>query len=748
MNKRWLTILLTLSFGIFAECSAVFADQTKPVPAKEATQSAGSETAIKAAVLNHPRLVLKNGAHFLVLDETGLMPVGANHGYGLYKDDTRYLSALNFWLNGNNPVLLSASTEQGYAGRFIYGNATDKVSGASEQQVMLQREIVISDGVHERITLKNFGNNPVNVDLGIEYSADYADMFEVRGIGRKARGQLKLPEMVFINGSVLSYTGLDRKVMSTRIVFSEQPKAIQKGRARFQLDLNGQQSKTIEMSVSTALDTEFGDASKPSTYDVEKRLADQSYESWREGTATVTTGNTDFNRLLERSVRDLYILRQPTPRGNCLAAGIPWFAVGFGRDQEITSIQTMMFFPDLAKDVIEVLAAYQGTKVDEYTEERPGRIMHELRLGEMARLREIAFVPYYGTVDATPLWLVLISRYFDQSGDLEFVKRHWTEIELALQYLETESKSGYLSYGGKADAALSNQGWKDSDDSVMYGNGKLAKQPIALCEVQGYFYSALSKIARLAERLGKKEMALDLGSRASRLKEQFIRDFWIKDKNCFALALDGDGKQCDVVSSNMGHLLSTDMLSTEQADLVADALLKDDMFCQWGIRTLSSSEFAYNPMSYHNGSVWPHDNAMIVEGLSHIGRTRDANRVTTGLFETAKYRSDLRLPELFCGFSKSFSERPVWYPVSCAPQAWAAGSAFQMLSSILGLVPDAAIGVLSVRHPTLPSWLNWVEVKGIRVGKGSCDLKFQLVDGKTICTVTKETGELKVVIQE
>lgn len=709
---------------------------------------AASENTIKAAILNHPRLILKNGAYFLVLDEAGLMPAGTAFGYGLYKDDTRYLSSFDISLNGASPVLLSASTDAGYAGRFIYGNAADKVSGAAEQQIMLQRDIVIRDGVSEKITLTNFGNQPVSVKAAIEFSSDFADMFEVRGMGRKRRGHLQALEQKLKNGVDISYMGLDNKPMRTRLLFNEVPFSIKNDRVEFQYNLNGQQSKTIDMSLTTAFDAPLVEPKKNISFDEEKQLADSDYSKWRRKTATVTTGNTEFNKLVDRSVRDIYILRQQTPRGNCIAAGTPWFAVAFGRDQEITAMETMMFFPDLAKDVINVLAAYQGSKSDDFTEEKPGRIMHELRLGEMARLREIAFVPYYGTVDATPLFLVLLARYYQQTGDLEFVRKHWPKVESALGYLDSELSTGYLRYGGKAGAALSNQGWKDSGDSVMYGDGKLAKAPIALCEVQGYLYFAWSQIAHLATLLGHKERGAELSAKANKLQDNFRKDFWMKDKNCVALALDGDGRQCDVISSNMGHLLSTNILDQAQANAVADALLKEDMFCHWGVRTLSSKEAAYNPMSYHNGSVWPHDNAMAIEGLCRIGRADDARLIISGLFDTAKYRPDMRLPELFCGFSRTFSERPVWYPVSCAPQAWAAGSVFQMLSGCLGLVPDAASHTLSVVRPALPPWMGPVDVSGLHVGDDVCDLHFELVDDKTKCRVVSKSEDLKIDIRE
>lgn len=760
--------------GFAADTQMRIAQASETAVKETLEQAIASDSSIKPAILNHPRLILKNGAHFLVMDESGLMPAGTSYGYGLYKDDTRYLSALNVSLNGKSPVLLSASTDDGYAGQFIYGNVADPASGAAEQQVMLQRDIVINDGVFEKLTITNFGNQPVDLSLGVEFASDFADMFEVRGMGRKRRGQLKetvLPDETCVTSSVvISYGGLDDKLMYTRLRFDDKAASVSKDRAEFKFHLNGQKTKVINMSVETSFDRAFSSDGEMSSYAAKRKLADESFKTWRDQTARVITSNTEFNRLVERSVRDIYILRQPTPRGNCLAAGIPWFAVAFGRDQEITAMQTLMFFPDLAKDVIEVLAAYQGKKTDSFTEEKPGRIMHELRLGEMARLKEIAFIPYYGTVDGTPLWLVLLSRYYEQTGDISFVKKHWAEVESALAYLDSEVSGGYLRYGGKDGAALSNQGWKDSNDSVMYSNGKLAKPPIALCEVQGYLYTAWSKTARLAELVGKKELAQQLTDKAAALKTRFLSDFQMNEKNCIALALDGDGKQCDVVSSNIGHLLSSGILDDKATKECSDALMRREMFCGWGVRTLAGSEAAYNPMSYHNGSVWPHDNAIAIEGLCRVGRKDDAKKIMSGLFETAKFRTDMRLPELFCGFTKADYDKPVWYPVSCAPQAWAAGSVFQMLSGCLGLIPDAEHNTLTVEKPSLPDWLEMVEVKGIRVGGGgvrggtdgakndsidgsrkaggdgshdaggTCDLRFKQVNGKTTCEVLSSKG--------
>lgn len=713
-------------------------------------ETLGQAAPFDAANPHHSRLALKQGKHFMVLALSGMMPGAIACGYGLYRDDTRYLSRWEVTLSQRELVLLSSSCEEGFTGSFVYGNPA--LPGLPEQSVMVRRElVVVEDGMHEKLTVSNYRNRPVEVELTIRYAADFADMFEVRGQRRARRGQYAIPRQSRKGRRVLlSYTGLDGALMQTAVDFLDRrPDHLDAFQARFALKLGACESQALEVAVTTRYRGRRARCRTGGRFDNRLAQARADYERWRAGGACISTDNVTFNELLERCYRDLYLLRQPTPKGPALAAGIPWFAVAFGRDQAITAMQTLPLLPGLTREVIGVLAAYQGTRYDDYTEERPGRIMHELRLGEMARLREIPFVPYYGTVDATALWLALLCRYLDWTWDLSFARRLWPRVRQALAYLdrEVEAGGGYLRYGGGGDAALTNQGWKDSGDSVMYHDGELASPPIALCEPQGYLYAAWSQLSRLAALLGHPRVSARLARQASALKQRFNRDFWMETPGFVALALDGQGRQCDVITSNPGHLLATGILDDAQAASVAETLMGQGMFCGWGIRTLSAGERAYNPMSYHNGSVWPHDNALAVEGLCAVGRTSSAHAVMGGLFEAARHQADLRLPELFCGFERAGSGGPVRYPVSCVPQAWAAGSMLQMLTACLGLVPDAKRKALHVVSPSLPSWLGAVTVTGLRVGDGSVDLRFVRAGEGTSCQLLTSRGGVRLVVR-
>jgi glycogen debranching enzyme len=741
---RYLPIFLAWLFAATTSVSA----QPSAVPE---TIDTGAE--IKAAIPTHPREVLKYGKHFLVMDETGLLPADSNIGCGFYRDDTRYLKTWDLRLNEEPLSLLYANTADGYAGKFVYGNKAstkDAYKRIEEQSIMVERSLVITDALYEKNSITNFGTQPAAISFAITFGADFADMFEVRGQKRKQRGRMG-PAGVAPGHLAVSrtYIGLDGALRENRLTFTElRPAELSTEGAVFNLTVSPKQTAVIETVFQTRFDNEeLPTVTADMKYGKQKAIADAAYKTWRSQTASIQTNNSEFNELTERNFRDLYILRQPTPRGECVAAGIPWYAVAFGRDQAITAHETLPFIPSMSKDVLELLAAYQGKKTDDFTEERPGKIMHELRIGEMARLKEIPFIPYYGTVDATPLWLCLLSEFVASSGDLDFARRYWSNVSAALTYIDAEMAGGtYLRYG-KPGAALSNQGWKDSSNSVMYSSGELAKQPIALSEVQGYLYQAWMNTAQLAALLGHKQDAQKLLAKAANLKTHFNNEFWMPKSNYLALALDGDGKQCDVISSNPGHDLSTGILPDAHANSVASIIATSKMFSGWGIRTLASSEKAYNPLSYHNGSVWPHDDAMIVEGLCKTKHKREADTICSAIFNVALNEPNYRLPELFCGLSKQFSNKPVWYPVSCSPQAWAAGSMFLMLNSLLGLQPDALHNTLHIVQPRLPSFLTNAQINGIHVGKATVDLNFHRSKTGTVCTVLRRSKGLKIVIQ-
>lgn len=697
---------------------------------------------VAATDIDRARFVIKHGRYFLVVDNAGTAPADNAMGAGLYADDTRFLSTWQMQLNGQKPVLLYANTEEGFAARYLYSNRGEQSTSydgertaqgenqakpLQEQRFLIERQVVILDGLFEEYRVTNFDVDAKSrrFKLSFDMSADFADMFEVRGSVRKQRGQ-PLPSLSRVESDgtyslTLAYLGLDKVLRTTTLKFQaasgEKPLYgyFTGDTLTLEFDLPSQRSTTFTCRVSTTggatARPELEAATMALSFPQVKSAAVQRYQNWRKDKqrARIVSDNGLFNEYLERSYKDLYMLLQPAPLsgdwqsnnrgetalGTCMAAGLPWFAVAFGRDQIITALETLPFMSDIAKNVLDFLFAHLGKVESAFTEERPGRVMHELRLGEMANLREHPFVPYFGTVDASPLLLTLLGRYVDFTGDIDFARRHWTSVKSLLSYLDKESASGYLVYGGKDGAALSNQGWKDSGDSVMYADGSMARAPIALCEVQGYLFQSWQVAAKLAESMGEKRLAGSLRAKARRLAQRFRKDFWMKDKGFVALALDGQGRQCDVVSSNAAHVLATDILSARQKRKVAQRLMSEEMFSGWGLRTLSSQESAYNPLSYHNGTIWPHDNALAAWGLAAAGDKQGAQKILAAMFDVACGQSDMRLPELFAGFARhqemsaGSDKAPVRYPVSCSPQAWAAGAVFMMLAASLDINPKA-----------------------------------------------------------
>ncbi len=696
----------------------------------------------------HPRLVLKHGSHFLVMDQSALIPGCNTLGYGYYRYDTRHLSEWDLTLDGIPLSLLSSSTLEGYAGSFLYTNPlTDLVP---QQTLMMQRDIVLGDALWERIVLQNYHHEPLDLVLKFSYQCDFADMFEVRGLNLPVRGKRMMP-VVGPNGRslFLGYKGTDDVLLETVVeFFGIQPSSIDEGVVTLHLVLPPKQSREFQACITTRWDGKTTGEVRKLGFAEARRAADQRYRDWLNAATNVNTEHQVFNLSIERSIRDLYILRQPTPKAPALAAGVPWYCAPFGRDSAITAWQILPFLPELSRECIEVLAAYQGTKHDTIRAEEPGKIMHELRLGELARNGQIPHTPYYGTVDATQLWLFVLAQYVDWSGDLDFARSLWPQVKAALGYIESALDSrGYMSYIRESEKGLENQGWKDSGDSVMHMDGTLCTPPIALCEVQGYIYIAWMETARIADLLGYYGLARKLRIAAADLKNRFERDFWIDSERFVALALDADGKPGNVISSNPGHLLFTGILDDDKAHAVADRIMGPELFCGWGVRTLSKSTVAYNPMSYHNGSVWPHDNAIIAEGLRKMGRVREAQQLMLSMIEVAQFEPDFRLPELFCGFERDGAFRPIDYPVSCSPQAWAAGSLLQFLKACLNLQPDACNGVLRIVEPKLPEWLTRVQLRGLRVGQAMLDLNFSMYQSITSCQVLHKSGKVRVTIE-
>lgn len=695
----------------------------------------------------HPRHVLKHGNHFLVLDQSGIVPACNSLGYGYYRYDTRHLSQWEVSINDMPLSLLSSNFSKGYAAELLYTNT--HTEAVSQQKLTMHRHLVLTDYVWEKIVFENYDSKAVDVEVKMVFLSDFADMFEVRGLNRPQRGDRMVPVTDQSGASLyLAYRGLDGILLETIVEFiTVRPIEITDGNATFRLTLPVRCTQSIELRISTRMAGQNVSAGeKHTSFAAAADAADAEYLRWRHNSAKVSTQNEIFDVALELCFRDLFILRQPTPKGYGISAGLPWYSALFGRDSAITALQMLPFNLEVAKTTIDVLAAYQGNENNTFTAEKPGRILHELRLGELARIKEIPHSPYYGTVDATQLWLMLIGEYIRWSGDLNSLTDWWPNIKLALSYLDAESKDGYISYLRESPEGLENQGWKDSGDSMTYSDGSIASPPISVCEAQGYLYAAWLECAGLASLLGHNKEAEDLLEKASLLKTRFQNDFWMESEQYVAMALDGNKRQVGAISSNPGHCLWTGILDQDKAELVASRLVAPDLNSGWGVRTLSSGAIAFNPMSYHNGSIWPHDNAIIMEGLRRAGRIEDAQGLMLKMFEVMQKQAEFRLPELFCGFPRT-STRPVDYPVSCIPQAWAVGSMFQMLKACINFQPDAVRKVVRIVNPVLPDWLCDIKIMGLRIGNASIDLALHCDGESTYCRVLRKQGDVKVIIE-
>jgi glycogen debranching enzyme len=471
-------------------------------------------------------------------------------------------------------------------------------------------------------------------------------------------------------------------------------------------------------------------------------------QSWHQQVTRIRSDKNTFNQIIERAEQDIYLLRQTFGQGKALSAGVPWFSTLFGRDSIIAASQVLMLDPQIARETLKILAQYQGKAEDEWRDEQPGKILHEIRFGEMARCQEIPHTPYYGTVDATPLWLMLYAEYFAWTADRETIDSLWDNALAAMGWIDrTMQQTGYLSYFRKSKRGLDNQGWKDSNDCIVNRDGKLALGDISLCEVQSYVYAAKVRLAQLARMKKRIDLADRWEEEARELKVRFNRDFWMEDQDFCALALDGEGKPVDSITSNPGHCLNLGIFTPEQAYSVAERLRAPDMFNGWGIRTLSSLSPAYNPMGYHIGSVWPHDNAMTAIGLRSLGLIDQALELSQGLLDMTKRQPYQRPPELFCGYERSDGNDPVQYPVACSPQAWATGSIFQLMQMMVNLVPDAPNNTLRIIDPALPESINQLKLQNLRVGTTLLDLEFERSGHSTACRVSKKRGNLRVVIE-
>ncbi len=698
-------------------------------------------------------LAVKEGETFLYCDLEGNLDHGGDYGLGLYSRDTRFLSRFRMTVSGRNPVLLSSSSERAFMSHVDLTNPDlydGDVVSVPQQTLNIRRIRAINGRLFERVRVKNYNAHAVSLDLEFEFGADFADIFEVRGMARESRGEREPP--VLASQTVeFGHRGRDGVHRRTRITFPAAPDQLtDRGgvvSAVFRLHLGPYQTRMVGMTVDPIVDGEPASIE----FDVAVHELRRSYEEWERESTQVVTDNELFNQLLRRSIRDIRALTTRTPEGTVLAAGIPWYVTLFGRDSLIASHQLLSVNPDLARETLEILARYQGTQEDPWRDEEPGKILHEVRRGELAGAGDVPHTPYYGSVDSTPWFLILYGSHLRWTGDLDFARKLLPNAEAALHWIDERGDldgDGFVEYRTRSPRGMRNQGWKDSQDSVVHADGRLAEPPIALAEVQGYVYLAKHRMADVYQALGDEQQAEFLRAQAHVLRRTFNEAFWMEDEQYFAAALDGDKRQVRTVMSNPGHGLYCDLVDSDKAQALAKRLLAPDMFSGWGIRTMSKAAAAYNPMSYHNGSVWPHDNALIAAGLKRYKFVRSTNRVATALFDAAIQADYLRLPELFCGFTRRSPNRPVSYPIACSPQAWASGAPFLMLQAMLGISSRAHQNLLTVNEPHLPAWLNTVELRNLRVGDSRLSLVFRREGEITSFSLLSREGHVRVVMEE
>jgi glycogen debranching enzyme len=697
--------------------------------------------------------VIKHDRAFFLSDRFGEVPEDNQAALGLYFRDTRFLSKLELALGELRPILLHSSTERNYSQIVELAFpviVTDPQGFEYQESISVSRSRLLGDSLIEQIEVRNFGNVAHHVELRLEFDADFLDVFEVRGWTRKGIGPGEpQPPMVGHNSVVFGYRGADEVPRSTSIRFSPAPDEMSSNQAVFRFDLGHDERASIAMEVTPAVGEP---RSARRAFQDARQMLEQQYTHWRKKCTRFRTSNVQLSRFFDRAILDLRMLLSEDDNGTpYFDAGVPWFSGLFGRDSLITAYECLGVNPELAWGVLRGLAAQQGTEDNEWREEEPGKILHELRVGELAGAGDIPHTPYYGSVDSTPLWLVLLTYAYSWTGNLEAVRVLWPNALAALEWIDRFGDldgDGYVEYRKRSPQGLDNQGWKDSWDSVVHPDGTLAEGPIALVEVQGYVYQAKYRMVRLARALHEYDLADRLEREALALRERFNRDFWMEKEGYYALALDGRKEQVRTITSNPGHSLWSGIVEEDRAPRVVRRLLSPALSSGWGVRTLAARQRPYDPLGYHTGTVWPHDNAIIAHGMKLYGFDAEAMKVIDQLSMAGVFFPLARYPELFCGFSRDEVPLPVEYPVACRPQAWASGAPLLMLRSYGGMTADAPDGKLYIVRPRLPDWLESIEIIGMRVGSARLDLVFSQRDGVTATQVPRKEGDIEVLIKQ
>ena len=695
-------------------------------------------------------LVLKQDETFAVFDHHAHFRCVGLGEEGLYHRGTRHLCQLSVRFGRQPPLFLSSAVREDNAAIAVDLTNPD-LGEASTMEVPrgtlhLSRVLTLRDGVlHEQLTLRNYGLAPIATALVVNFEGDFVDIFEVRGTRRSRRGQ-RLPSAVDDSTVTIGYEGLDGVKRRTHIAFSPPPSQLTPTRAVIECLLAPQAEITQFVSYRCEQDGQRPSASP----DFGEALASttEQFRARRSDSCEIVTSHQPFNQWLERSLSDLAMMITDTPYGPYPYAGVPWFSTPFGRDGIITALECLWMNPSMAAGVLTYLASTQATEEDPDRDAQPGKILHETRSGEMAALGEIPFGRYYGSHDATPLFVMLAAAYYQRTADRDLIERIWPSVEAALSWIEQYGDAdgdGFVEYARQSPTGLVQQGWKDSHDSVFHADGRIAEPPIALAEIQGYVYAAWRGAASLAAVVGDATQGERWTRNADRVRDRFEQEFWNEELGTYVLALDRDKRQCAVRSSNAGQVLFSGIASRERGRKVAETLGRPESFSGWGIRTLAEGELRYNPMSYHNGSIWPHDNALIAAGFQRYGAQEEALRVLSGMFDASLFMEFHRLPELFCGFTRRPGQHPTLYPVACSPQAWASGAVFMLLQAALGLEVLAAEGVVRFTRARLPAFLDRVKIKNLRVGSVRLDLLLERHEEDVGINILRRQGQIEVV---
>ena len=689
-------------------------------------------------------VVLKEAALFLLARPDGDIDPCSGLGEGLYWNDTRYLSELTLRIGGVAPLLRLAKVPSAYeAGAELTNNVGTDLP---PETLSVHKTVLLGDRLYVRLEIRNQSDARRATEVEVSLGADFADMFEVRAVYESDTFR---SISVFTGEQRLCFSYLGRDGVRRETLVEVAPGSgakIHKGGLFWPLVLEADGRIELELTVEASVD---GSHSPRMSFERALERTGSNAARWRESWSRVDCDSEGVGRVLETSLNDVAALLTPSEDGDMIAAGIPWYVASFGRDALITSLEMLSSSTEPARLTLRHLARLQATSDDAYRDSEPGKILHERRRGELARTGSIPHSPYYGTVDATPLFVMLAAAYWRWTADVELIAELEPALARALAWIDDYGDcdgDGFVEYERRSPLGLRNQGWKDSEDSIVHRDGSSAQGPIALVEVQAYVYAAKRGMAELCRALGHPKRAASLDWEAARLRDAFNDAFWMPAEDTYALALDGGKRQVQSVASNSGHCLYCGITEGGRAEAVADRLLAGDMFSGWGIRTLSSRAVAYDPGSYHNGSIWPHDNALIAAGFKGCDLSNQADRVATAMFEAALTADDARLPELFCGYDRKKDADYGRYPVACRPQAWSAAAPLMLLQAMLGIAPNAPAGCLSVHRSSLPLDAGRLLVTGMRVGEARIDLEFRDAEKLTECRVLS-ADDLHVTIQ-